>query len=267
MSSTETFQQISVETAEIYESRFVPRLFAELAPHLVEAGGVAAGHRVLDVACGTGIVARTAADRVGERGSVIGLDLNEAMLVVARRLRPDLEWRQGDAAQLPFPDASFDIVLCQSALMFFPDPAQALREMARVVTADGTVAIQVFSALDRQAGFLPFAEAVARHAGSDAVNLISTYFVHGDPDAFTRLCESAGLKVTGIKSRTITARFDSVDEYVTTEVESTPLVSRISEEIYRRIRKDAAAGLAPFCTDADELALPFEASLVTARSQ
>jgi ubiquinone/menaquinone biosynthesis C-methylase UbiE len=93
---------------------------------------------VLDVACGTGVVAREAAKRLAEPGQIVGLDVNEGMLTVADRLRPDIEWRQGDAGDLPFEDGSFERVLCQSALMFFPDPAQALREMARVVTVDGT---------------------------------------------------------------------------------------------------------------------------------
>src|SRR5215218_11336618 len=111
--STQTFQ-LSVEAAEVYEARFVPALFAEWAPHLVEAARVAGGQAVLDVACGTGVVARTAADRMGGQGRVVGLDLNEGMLTVAGRLRPDIEWRQGDAADLPFEAGSFDAVLCQA---------------------------------------------------------------------------------------------------------------------------------------------------------
>jgi len=118
MSATETFR-ISIERAEAYEAQFVPALFEEWAGRLVAAAGVSPGHRVLDIACGTGIVARTAAGVVGDGENVVGLDLNEAMLTVARRVRPDLGWRQGDAARLPFPDRSFDVVLCQSGLMFF----------------------------------------------------------------------------------------------------------------------------------------------------
>jgi SAM-dependent methyltransferase len=98
--SVETFQ-VSVEAAEVYESKFVPAIFGEWAPHLVDAAGVAPGQAVLDVGCGTGVVAREAADRMGGQGSVVGLDLNEGMLAVARRLRPDIEWRQGDAAEVP----------------------------------------------------------------------------------------------------------------------------------------------------------------------
>ena len=94
---TQTFQ-LSVEAAEAYEARFVPALFAEWAPQLVEAAGVGPGQAVLDVACGTGVVARAAADRMGGRGRVAGADLNEGMLAVARRLRPDLEWHRAEAA-------------------------------------------------------------------------------------------------------------------------------------------------------------------------
>ena len=91
---------IPIETAERYESAFVPAFFAQWATILCQAAGVTSGQRVLDVACGTGIVARTAANLTAPDGEVVGVDLNEAMLTVARRIRPDLEWHQGDAAAL-----------------------------------------------------------------------------------------------------------------------------------------------------------------------
>ena len=128
---SESFQ-IPIEAAELYESAFVPGFFAQWAPILCEVAGVKPGSTVLDVACGTGIVARTAADIVGPTGAVVGLDVNEAMLTVAARVRPDVEWRQGDACSLPFTDGSFDAVLCQMALMFFADRPTAIGEMARV---------------------------------------------------------------------------------------------------------------------------------------
>lgn len=262
--SHDTFQQISLDVAETYEAAFVPTLFAGLAPHLLDAAGVGAGHRVLDVACGTGIVARTAAGRVGERGRVVGMDLNEAMLTVARRVAPDLEWHQGDAAALPFADASFDVALCQSGLMFVPDVTAVLREMARVVVPGGTVAVQVWSAPERQEGFRPLAEAVTRHAGPDATELLGTYFHLGDVDAFTALCTDAGLRVTAVRTLPVTVRAPSVDAYVTTEVESTPLVERIDAGTYAAIRADAQVALAPFCDETGGLAMPMEVYLVAA---
>ena len=181
--SVETFQ-LSVEAAEVYEARFVPAIFGEWAPHLVEAAGVAPGQAVLDVACGTGVVARTAADRMGGRGRVVGLDLNEGMLAVAGRLRPDIEWRQGDAAELPFEAGSFDAVLCQAALMFFPDRARALREMARVASPGLRVA-----ATRTRVGTVRYAsaeEAVATEV--EATPLAGRI----DPEAYRRMLEAAG---------------------------------------------------------------------------
>ncbi len=186
--------QIPIEAAELYESAFVPAFFAQWAPILCEVAGVAPGQTVLDVACGTGIVARTAADLVGSDGTVVGVDLNEAMLTVAARVRPDIDWRQGDVAALPFADGTFDTVLCQMALMFFPDRPAALREMARVATDEGTVAVVVPNALETQPAFKPFVELAARVAGPEAMSLLTTYFVCGDVGELTALFDSAGLR-------------------------------------------------------------------------
>ncbi|MBS9374444.1 class I SAM-dependent methyltransferase [Rhodococcus sp. B50] len=264
--SPESFR-IPIETAEFYESAFVPAFFAQWAPILCDAAGVAPGRRVLDVGCGTGIVTRTAADLVAPDGIVLGVDLNEAMLTVARRVRPDIEFRQGDAGTLPFPDESFDTVLCQMALMFFPDRFRALREMARVVAVGGTVAVVVPGALDSQPAFAPFVRMAARHAGAEATSLLSTYFVCGDIEELTDLVESAGLRVTTARTHPGTYRASSVDAFVTTEVESTPLLERISDDVYGRIRAGAHDVLAPFTTSDGSVEAPFECTIVVARRQ
>jgi len=152
--SAETFQ-ISAEQAASYEHTFVPAIFAQWASPLLDAADVQPGQRVLDVACGTGILARTAADRVGPSGTVVGVDINAGMLTVARRVRPDLDYRRADAVSLPFPNDTFDAVLCQSALMFFPDATRALSEMGRVCRPSGVVGVQVYSSLDAQPAYGP----------------------------------------------------------------------------------------------------------------
>lgn len=263
-SSVETFQ-LSVEAAELYEAKFVPSLFAEWAPHVVDAAGIAPGDAVLDVACGTGVVAREAADRLAGRGRVVGLDLNEGMLAVARGLRPDIEWRQGDAAKLPFPDASFDAVLCQASLMFFPDRASAVREMERVVTTGGKVAVHVWSSLESQPGYGRFIEVAARHAGPEAIDLLGSYWVLGDLDLVGALLEAAGLEITATHTRIGTARFDSIDSMVKTEVESTPLIDRISADVYQRIIDDSRDALKAFTTETGRAEIPIEGHVITAR--
>jgi SAM-dependent methyltransferase len=257
---TETFQ-IPIEAAELYESAFVPAFFAQWATTLCAAARVAPGRRVLDVACGTGIVTRTAAD---QGATVTGVDLNEAMLTVACRLRPELDWRQGNAQALPFDDNSFDVVVSQMALMFFPDPAAALAEMARVVVPGGTVAVLVPGALERQPAFAPFVAMAARHAGPDAVDLLTAYFRCGDLDALAGLMAAAGPTVTAQRTEDGIYRAPSVDAFVTTEVESTPLVERLSAETYQRIRDEAKTVLAPFTATDGSVAAPFESNLVVA---
>lgn len=257
--------QIPIEVAEFYEAAFVPAFFAQWAPILCDEADIAVGDRVLDVACGTGIVARTAADRVAPGGSVTGLDLNEAMLTVARRVRPDIDYRQADAAALPFTDASFDVVLCQMALMFFPDRPAAVREMARVTRSAGTVGILVPGELRSQAAFAPFVAMAGQHAGPEAMSLLGTYFACGDLDELTRLVGAAGLRPVGSRTVQGVYRAPSVDAFVTTEVESTPLLQRISAQTYQAIRADARRVLAPFISADGAVHATFEANIVIAR--
>lgn len=195
---------------------------------------------------------------------MIGVDLNDGMLAVARRLRPDIEWRHADAAVLPFPDGTVDVALCQAALMFFPDPGQTLREMARVITATGTVGIQVWSGIDAQVGWAPFYEVVRRHAGPDAIELISTYWRLGDLDALVSSCTAAGLDVHQAQTRRDAATFGSVEEFVAAEVTGTPLQERISESTYADIVEESRTALAPFRSPEGQLNLPIEGHILIA---
>lgn len=265
MASTETFQ-IPLEAAEVYESRFVPGIFAEWAPLLVDAAGVRPAQAVLDVACGTGIVARTAAERVGPEGAVIGVDLNESMLTVARRVRPDLQWHHGDAVNLPFPEHAFDTVVCQMSLMFFPDRARAVEEMARVATAGGTVAIAVPASIAAQPAYGPLVSIVAAESGADAASLMDTYWSCGDIDELRALFDTAGLRDTTIRTHQGTARFGSIDELVATEVEGSPLIDRIDAGTYDRIKQAARRALRPFVTEDGTVHAPLRGHIVVARA-
>lgn len=267
---TESFR-ISLEAAEVYESRFVPAIFAEWAPRLLDRAGVAPGQSVLDVACGTGIVARTAAPLVGPDGKVVGVDLNEAMLTVARRVPvasaaggTEISWRQGDAAQLPFADGSFDSVLCQMALMFFPDRVRALAEMGRVAGPGGRVAVCVPARLDDQPAYRLLVDVAARHAGPEALSLLGTYWSCGDLPSLVEWCAAAGLDVVDSVTHTGVARFASSDDMVATEVEGSPLIERITDDAYARIRADARSALTPFVTPAGTLEAPLVCHVLVA---
>lgn len=264
MASTETFH-ITAAQAALYEERFVPALFAHWVDPVLDAARPHPGQDVLDVACGTGVVARHAAERVGPGGSITGLDLNPAMLEVAARVRPDLTWRQGDAAALPFPDRSFDVVTCQSAMMFFPDPTAALQEMGRVTRPGGTVAVQVFDLRTDQPAYGPWIDMVAGHAGEDALRLLGTYWVHGDRDVMRERCASAGLQVTEIHDHERPARFPSVEAMVLTEVNATPLADRLSQVELDAIVADSYEVYRPWRVDGqDELTIPLSGYVVVA---
>ena len=127
--------------AEMYEHVLVSPLFSRWVDDLFQRTRLTAGDRVLDVACGTGIVARQAQDRVGPSVRVIGVDPNAAMLAVARQVAPEIDWREGNATSLPIGDGQVDVVFCQQGLQFVPDKLAAVRDMRRVLAAGGRIAV------------------------------------------------------------------------------------------------------------------------------
>jgi ubiquinone/menaquinone biosynthesis C-methylase UbiE len=258
---TESFQ-LPIDIAEAYEATFVPKLFSPWAVMLVHHAGVAPGDHVLDVACGTGVVARAAADA---GGTVTGVDLNEAMLAVAARIAPGITWRHGDAGQLPFPDDAFDVVLCQAALMFLPDPVGALQEMTRVVRPGGTVGVQVWDTRDHQPAYAPLIDVVARHAGDEGVNLLDAYFSLGEIERLLAMTRRAGLSDPVVRTAETTMRFPSVATFVDTEVGSTPLGERLHEDVIEAIVDDASHALEGFIGEGGAIDVTIRGHIAVAR--
>jgi SAM-dependent methyltransferase len=178
--------QVAGNAAEVYERELVPAVFAAWAPLVVDLAAPQPGERVLDVACGTGVVARLAAQRVGGTGQVVGLDLNPGMLAVAAGVAPPasptwapITWREASALALPLADATFDIVYCQLGLQFFADRPVALREMARVLVPGGRVALMVWRALQYSPGFGVLAAALERYVSVEAAAIMRAPFALG----------------------------------------------------------------------------------------
>jgi len=194
--------------AETYESYMVPTLFAPWASRLVQMANPQPGESILDVGCGTGIIARHVAPRVGSSGKVIGLDVNPNMLTIARAAadREDLviEWREGRAENLPFPDNHFDLVLSQFSLMFFTDRPAALAEIHRVLRKGGRVYLSVFQSIDHHPFYQTLDNVIQQRLGMSGVKDI---FSLGDADDLHKLLLNAGFQHIGIDQASMTARF------------------------------------------------------------
>ena len=262
--TSETFQ-IPLEVAETYERDFVPALFAEWAPVTLDAVALREGDRLLDAACGTGIVARTARATWGERVAVTGLDLNQAMLTVAQRADSTIEWIESDVGAMPVDDDSYDAATCQMAFMFFPDRRAALSEMARVVRPDGRLAVLVPAHLEAQDAYGPFVDVAVSHTGDDARSMLSTYWNCGDIEAFTALADAAGWADPDATTPVGVAHFASIEHFVDTELDATPLGERVSDEARAEIVNDLRPELSQYLIDG-RLTLPFACHLMTGRA-
>jgi SAM-dependent methyltransferase len=257
--------QVSGDAAEVYERCFVPAIFGRWAPQIADAAKVASDDRVLDVGCGTGVLARVAADRVAEESRVTGLDLNDGMLAVARRLRPQIDWRQGDATKLPFPDETYDVVMSQFALMYFPDRSAAIREMVRVLRPDGRLAVAVWGPYERATGYVILTEIAERRCGQAAADVLAAPFALGKEDALCALFDDAGVDEPDIELRNGTVTFPSIQVFVETEVKGSPLDDILDDESYRGLLQEAERELRQFCGEGGEVVMPMDAFIVTAR--
>ena len=168
---------------------------------------LARGEAVLDVACGAGVVSVAAARGVGPTGRVLGVDLADAMVQVARQHARDLalgqvRFERMDAVQLALPDASFDVALCVLGLMYVPDPEAALREVHRVLRPGGRAVLAVWGERAR-CGWAPLFGIVDAEVRSEVCPL---FFGLGQGETLARRCASVGLQVTAQQTRS-----DSLD--------------------------------------------------------
>lgn len=196
--------------AAAYEDLHVPALFKQWAPLVLEAARIRAGSRVLDVACGTGVLAREAARLTGDSALVSGLDANPGMLAVAEELAPTIDWTEGIAESLPFETGSFDAVVSQFGLMFFLDRVAALSEMNRVLKLGGRVAVAVWDSLENSEAFPIEVELLQNLVGPEAADALRAPFVLGDKARLLSLFEKAGYQSAEIDTIRGTARFPSI---------------------------------------------------------
>jgi SAM-dependent methyltransferase len=244
------------------------RVGRALSCDLVDAVDLGPGDRVLDVACGTGILARTAADRVLPGGTVVGLDPMESALEVARAgTDAAIEWRRGDAESLAFRDASFDVVVCQQRLQLFPDRSRALSEMRRVLVPHGRVAVAVWGPIQRSLAFAALANSLERHAGVQVAAAARWLFSLSEPEDLRAFLAGAGFDGIRVHTARKTTRFPSVAEFLRRYLPGSPVgpaTMHMPENDKRKIIADLETDLAAW-VDAHGLTITMEANTGVAR--
>jgi ubiquinone/menaquinone biosynthesis C-methylase UbiE len=270
MSANEQWQ-LSAIAAELYQRIPARYILGPWAPLLVERAAVAPGERVLDVACGTGVVTRAAAERAGSGGHVAGIDLNPGMIAVARSLPPAagaaIEWHEASALALPFTASSFDVVLCQQGLQFFPDKALALREMRRVLRPGGRLALSVWNntGLYNTAVGKALSTHVSQHV---AVRFCASRKAPSGAE-LQRLVADAGFATIDLRIERMTIDLPPVETFALDHLSATPVASDIAaaapvvrEEIGRSVKDQLHA----YVRD-EGVSYPEETHVLTAQVQ
>ncbi|MGH9008444.1 MAG: methyltransferase domain-containing protein [Acidimicrobiia bacterium] len=260
-----TTEEAARKAAASYERYLVPSIGRPSARPVIEAATLRVGERVLDVACGTGVAARLAAEQVAPTGTVVGVDPHPGMLEVARGTSPDVEWRHGRAEDLPLPDESFNAVVCSLGFQFFADKGKALQEMRRVLVPGGRVALgtpgptpPLMTAID---------DALIEHIGPEASVFVQAVFSVHDPDQLRFMLDAAGFDDVEIDTGSVLLRVPPPADFFWQFVLSTPLAgiaTEIDDDTRAALERDVVERCEPFL-DGDSLVMEPRLLLATAR--
>jgi len=215
---------------ENYERFFVPLIGEPVAKDLIHLAALRSGERVLDVACGTGIVARLAAQRVGSNGIVSGVDINPGMLKMARSCVPtnmSIEWHQASAEDMPLPDEAFDVVMCQLGLEFMPDKLAALAEMRRVLVPGGRLILNVPGPAPKL--FTTLSEAMKRYISPQASGFVNQVFSLHDTMEIQHIISEAGFHDIALQVNNKLLNLPPSKDFLWQYVHSTPLAGMVTQ--------------------------------------
>lgn len=262
--------QMDASAPELYERYLVPAITSIWADDLLDRVGLRRGESVLDIACGTGVVARSA-ERREHVGRLVGIDLNTAMLAIARRKSATVEWVEGSALDLPFEAGSFDVVLCQLGLQFFPDRPLALKEMSRVLKPAGRAGLSVYSAIERTPAAHAFVQALDRFLGAEASRTKRSEHLSCDAQEVGNWMRQAGFERVDVATVAKQITFPSMADYVRFQLTATPMAALLNdkaaperERLIRSVAEDAASRLQPALLAGGKLTFPQQSFVVTA---
>jgi ubiquinone/menaquinone biosynthesis C-methylase UbiE len=252
--SSVSYRNFTGTGAENYERYFVPAIATPVSAHVLRAADLQAGERVLDVACGTGLIARLAAERVGPAGSVTAIDIAPDMIDVARTIPsptgPQIEWHVGDATFLPFADNAYDVVVCQMGLMFMEDRSAALAEMRRVLARGGRLVVNTPGRIHRI--FEIMEQAIVDHISAELGGFVRAVFSMHDPDDIATLLRSAGFEDVSSTVSTATLQLPSPAAFLWQYINLTPMgpfVHQASEAAQSAMERQVVDRWQPYVVD------------------
>ena len=262
----ESVPQELLEAGRGYEAMFVPALFAAWPSHVIKGAMVRDGAHVLDVACGTGVLAREAFSRIGRTGRVVGTDPAPGMLAAADEIEPGIEWVLCGAEALDLEDASFDCVISQFGMMFFQDRSKSIREMFRVLRPDGKLAIAVWDAVERNPAYMSIISVLQEEVGTAAADAVRMPYSLGDSDIVKADLEAGGFVDFQVETKAEAACFPSSRVMLEAELRGwLPLFDiHLSEEKIGEVLDASDATLSVYCAPSGEAVFPTSAHIITA---
>jgi SAM-dependent methyltransferase len=269
MSNPSAVPVIRDNMAATYQRVFVPLVPAPLAADLVARVSLRPGERVADIACGTGVVTRAAAERVRPDGTVVGIDPSADMLDVARSLPvPDgstIDWRLAGAEALPLTDHSCDVVFCQLGLMFVPEPGAAIAEMRRVLAPLGRAAINVPGTMPPI--FAIMGDALARHIDPALAGFVRAVFSLHEPALMEQLLYDQHFIDITLEVATYRFRLGPPEDFLWGYLYGTPLGAALADvdpAKLAQMRDEVVSAWQPFT---DEHSLVVDQPIVTATAR
>lgn len=229
--SSVSYRNFTGTSAQNYQRYFVPAIATPVAAGLLRAADFQPGERVLDVACGTGVIARLAAEKVGPTGAVTGVDIAPDMIDVAKATPwpadVPVEWHVGDVTSLPFADGSQHVVVCQMGLMFMTDKRASLAEMHRVLAPGGRLIVNTPG--DIQPVFTIMEQAIVEHISPELGGFVRAVFSMHDPDALAELLRGTGFDDVSSTTTTATLRLPFPAEFLWQYINLTPMAPFVAE--------------------------------------
>lgn len=256
-----------VEAGRGYESLFVPALFEQWTTHLIEGAGIQEGSHVLDIACGTGVLARDALSRTGSGGRIVGVDPAPGMLAAAKEIEPGIDWILCGAEALELDDEIFDSVISQFGMMFFQDRQKSAEEMFRVLKPGGSLAIAVWNSVDQNPAYADIIAVLQEQVGTAAADALRLPYSLGNTDEVTSVLGNSGFVGISVETKIVPARFPSSRHMVEAELRGwLPLFDIfLSEAEINEVLVESDGTLSKYAAPSGEAVFSTSGHVITAR--